>query len=806
MDFSNPAALIREVFASRAAASGSDYDPSWVDAVPGAFLSALRAQGEGSLARAPLVTASSLRARALPAGSLVRYVGLVQDCFDPEWYAAVAAGAGGALAPCAFSDAPPPAESGGGGGGGDGGGGRSAALRYDLLERRLPLYLVPLPGESRWSRDAAAQLGGGGGGEPARATKRALGEGDGGAADGGERERGGGSPVPVEGPAPHPLVYEAEVPALARVYGATEDLGVALRVGAAVEVLAVYAGAPAEGGDRGGEEEAAAASGALLGGDAWVAEELARMRVARDPPAWVPRLHVVLVRPLAPSFPTLQPPALGGGGGNDPWALRSPNAPAPVALPGGGGGGAAAPAADAAVRARQAAATARDALAAAAAALATPLPPLPPHARAFAGRALTDVRAELCAALAATLGGDALAAEWLLLALLSTVSARRGEGEAPLGKLSLTVGGFPHGGGVGGGRWGGGAQAPHAAAAAAGGGGGGGGSGGGAPAAAPPPPPVLPLPLGASPAVRRLHATLSLLLPRVTLLPLRLQNLNGLRFSPRKDVDNDRLMPGVLQLAAGTPVLVDETVLDEGAVRLLRAPFFSPPPPLRARSPTPTRARPPARPPTRATAHTAGRLKLGGAEVRGGGVRAAVRFCVPHGQVGGGLSRGGCVNRPRLAGAHGRDGAAKRGGAGGAGRRRAAAHAAAAAAVPCRCARVPSLRARGRVPHGRRRRGVGGGGAGGCARRGRRGERRGHAPLAGDGAPAGAEPRRERALARAVGGSTRAGRGARRARAAAATAASRRCRAPRHARARRLRGGRHGVVHLEMSFVCIAKG
>jgi hypothetical protein len=43
-----------------------------------------------------------------------------------------------------------------------------------------------------------------------------------------------------------------------------------------------------------------------------------------------------------------------------------------------------------------------------------------------------------------------------------------------------------------------------------------------------------------------------------------MENLNALQFYPRKCVDNDRLSPGVLQLAPGTPVIVDESVLQEG--------------------------------------------------------------------------------------------------------------------------------------------------------------------------------------------------------------------------------------------------
>ena len=50
------------------------------------------------------------------------------------------------------------------------------------------------------------------------------------------------------------------------------------------------------------------------------------------------------------------------------------------------------------------------------------------------------------------------------------------------------------------------------------------------------------------------------------LLPLRLDNLNAVPFAPHKDANTCRLHSGLLQLAPGTCVVVDETVLGAGTL------------------------------------------------------------------------------------------------------------------------------------------------------------------------------------------------------------------------------------------------
>ena len=83
----DPLALIQSLFQAHLATTGGRYDASWLDAVPAAFLALL--PDEAALSSLPLVTAASLRAGALPARGLVRYVGMVQDTFEPELYAPI---------------------------------------------------------------------------------------------------------------------------------------------------------------------------------------------------------------------------------------------------------------------------------------------------------------------------------------------------------------------------------------------------------------------------------------------------------------------------------------------------------------------------------------------------------------------------------------------------------------------------------------------------------------------------------------------------------------------------------------------
>ena len=97
---SSPLTLVHAAFSEAFAAAGG-YDPCWADSVPARFIAALAS--DAALARVPLLTASALHRGAIRADTLVRFVGMVQDNFDPEWYVATAKAAGsGTPIPCGF--------------------------------------------------------------------------------------------------------------------------------------------------------------------------------------------------------------------------------------------------------------------------------------------------------------------------------------------------------------------------------------------------------------------------------------------------------------------------------------------------------------------------------------------------------------------------------------------------------------------------------------------------------------------------------------------------------------------------------
>jgi len=123
---------------------------------------------------------------------------------------------------------------------------------------------------------------------------------------------------------------------------------------------------------------------------------------------------------------------------------------------------------------------------------------------------LTEAKAELTALLKPLLMGDALAAEYFLCHLVSSVHSRRDL--RPIGKMTLNLSNCPSG-----------------------------------------------LPLG-----KRIAQVLQLLCPAVDRLPMSLPVLNGPPFVPVKDYEANRLLSSRLQLAKGTEVVLDETVLSPG--------------------------------------------------------------------------------------------------------------------------------------------------------------------------------------------------------------------------------------------------
>ncbi|KFV01970.1 Mini-chromosome maintenance complex-binding protein, partial [Pterocles gutturalis] len=123
---------------------------------------------------------------------------------------------------------------------------------------------------------------------------------------------------------------------------------------------------------------------------------------------------------------------------------------------------------------------------------------------------LSPVRAELLGFLTHALLGDSLAAEYLILHLISTVYARRDV--LPLGKFTVNLSGCPRN----------------------------------------------------SIFTEHIYRIIQQLVPASYRLPVTIENMNRSRFIPHKDYTANRLVSGVLQLASNTSLVVDETQLEQG--------------------------------------------------------------------------------------------------------------------------------------------------------------------------------------------------------------------------------------------------
>ncbi|KAK3739379.1 hypothetical protein QZH41_015771 [Actinostola sp. cb2023] len=120
------------------------------------------------------------------------------------------------------------------------------------------------------------------------------------------------------------------------------------------------------------------------------------------------------------------------------------------------------------------------------------------------------LREDLISVLKSVLLGDALAAEYLLLHLVSSVYTRCGI--MAVGQFALNVCGCPT---------------------------------------------QLGLP-------KQVAETLKALLPKCVYLPMNLDNLNSLSFVPKKDYTANRLMSGILQLSDSTELILDEIAMEAG--------------------------------------------------------------------------------------------------------------------------------------------------------------------------------------------------------------------------------------------------
>lgn len=123
---------------------------------------------------------------------------------------------------------------------------------------------------------------------------------------------------------------------------------------------------------------------------------------------------------------------------------------------------------------------------------------------------MASVRAELLTYFTHVLLGDALAAEYLILHLISNVYSRRDV--LPLGKFTLNLSGCPT----------------------------------------------------VASYTERFYQIIQQLVPSSYYLGMSLQNMNQMRLVPKKDYVANRLVSGVLQLARNTSLFLDETQLEQG--------------------------------------------------------------------------------------------------------------------------------------------------------------------------------------------------------------------------------------------------
>lgn len=453
-----------------------------------------------ALERVPVLSRESLAEGKLPPNSLVRYRGMVQDQYEPEYFVG------------SFEEVETATD-------------RRSRVHVKYVDSipqkagfvnefdgpgaetmdRLPLFCIPIPGQSQWAhasmrtegerqgsskqegpvegsteslpkrqRDAGGDAmdcadesdkavtrdphpPGIAASEPQRKTLRPSSDP---ASNGSGENLGAGLPAPGGGgdcAAGNPAAFlhrqELGLAGLACVVKVYDFREGQVKLNQTVEFVGVLgyddALSPPEGGAaREGEEETGGEAGMVSGNPFQGLEDFSRKV---PPPSLAPRLHCIFHRPLPGCAPL-------------PVDPEQP----------------------------------KDALYA----LQGPLP---------FGAFMRDTKRQAVAHLARALDGDALAAEYALLALLSRVYVRT-ESLAP-GSLSLNLRGM------------------------------------------------------AEENVSRFGAAVSDLVPKCVTVPITTESLSeGFTFAPKKDYEADRLMMSKLQLSEGTVVILDETKLEPGQV------------------------------------------------------------------------------------------------------------------------------------------------------------------------------------------------------------------------------------------------
>ncbi|GBG28078.1 Mini-chromosome maintenance complex-binding protein [Hondaea fermentalgiana] len=456
----SPLVVVDEHFVASAKAKGGDVavlkqegaQDSWGAAK---ILSEETLFSKQALESIPWLTRDGLRAGTLHHGMLVRYRAMVQDTFDPEYYDCVVRdGDSGSLKTLKYREFDHDVAS-----------NRAAApSAQDIagLSERLPLYCVPVPGESAWAREARLAAG------PARSPPKASNADSMHPAARAHRKRVAlqdparddtavekrpllgepeTSPQPASSTAAaasaHKLALELDVnnvgdmPCIVKMYDAAME---GIKVSQMIEVVGVLAQCPDSsiGSDAESDETAA------------VADDFMRLEIAarRPPSSLVPRIHCIAHR----SGPTLS-----------------------LSI-------------DASPKASSSESTTAE---------------------------TTRVREALLSRIATAIGGDRLAAEYVLLWMLSsTVRAGEGASARPVGKLALALAKIPEN----------------------------------------------------STIPKALHNVLANVLPRSHYLELAVADLSSKSLFPKKDYETNRLCAGQLQLCDGTPIIVNETALQEGVL------------------------------------------------------------------------------------------------------------------------------------------------------------------------------------------------------------------------------------------------
>eukprot|EP01138_Halocafeteria_seosinensis_P010925 gb/GECG01011158.1/.p1 GENE.gb/GECG01011158.1/~~gb/GECG01011158.1/.p1 ORF type:complete len:794 (+),score=102.15 gb/GECG01011158.1/:1-2382(+) len=567
------------------------------------------------LERIPVVNRKNLQQGFLAPNTFVRYRGMVQDMFSPEYFQAVhqvtTPSGETKLFPTKYQDTFNPPSS--------------SDMEGKQLQSRVPYYLVPIPGEASWARsstiadnqfsapvadspdqakasrkrpmeqedeDLSGSTGGQGtkrlGANEEGLSSKRSGDTRASAADNSTQPQGDSEIEALK--SYYPLPDETELPCLVRFYC---DEVTGLKVGDMVEVVGVLSVDPQLTGE-------ASMIGSAYPQPGDTAEDI-DMRfamandgeaLAKNPPAsLVPRVQCVVWRHLASTFPTLQPPmssstgtfALSAGQENDQVTKRGSEAEKQrkqkeiqISVE----------------NEKTLASTAHSSLS---------------ELTQSTGCSISELRAQLVQYFSTCIGDDPLAAEYILFNILSRITSRA-EGMA-LGKTSVNLSGAPDESSdtpetiaraqeeqrrvrewqdhqrrsqqnegsqsQQGSEQQGSEQNPtqgqssHQQRSP---------SGQSNSSVIPPAPadPTLPLVDGGSTAGKRLAQCISNIVPRSIILPMRLNNLNGLRFNPKKSYETNRLNAGVLQLPAGSHLLVDETVmhtgkLDETGVKNIQA-------------------------------------------------------------------------------------------------------------------------------------------------------------------------------------------------------------------------------------------